>query len=117
MADSTLLPTPPTQLKTELSTDSFEVSEVTMTGSTFIPSPPTQITTELSSDSISTTARGSEVHSPFSERTNSTPASELSSIEALREFKSTKIGVSKANARAKAATLSLVEQVCGISDE
>lgn len=79
------------------------------------PKAAVELTTELISDSITTTARGSEVHSPTTHRTSSTPASELSSIEALKEFKSTKIGVSKANARAKAATLSLVEQVCGIS--
>lgn len=80
-----------------------------------LPSPVVEVTTELTSDSIATTARGSEVHSPSSNRTTSTPASDLSSIEALKGFKSTNLGVSKENARAKAATLSLVEQVSGVS--
>ncbi|KFY56046.1 hypothetical protein V496_06817 [Pseudogymnoascus sp. VKM F-4515 (FW-2607)] len=76
-----------------------------------LPAPVVEVTTELTSDSIATTARGSEVHSPSSNRTTSTPASELSSIEALKGFKAANLGVSKENARAKAATLSLVEQV------
>lgn len=85
-----------------------------------IPAPVVEVTTvevaaELTSESIATTARGSEVHSPSSHRTASTPASELSSIEALKAFKTTNLGVSKENARAKAATLSLVEQVSGVS--
>jgi hypothetical protein len=69
--------------------------------------------TELSSESVLSTARHSEVPSPTSRRTDSTPASELSSIEALAEFKTAKAKITKENARIKAATLSLVEQVSG----
>lgn len=79
-----------------------------------LPAPVVEVTTELTSDSIATTARGSEVHSPSSNRTTSTPASELSSIEALKGFKAANLGVSKENARIKSATLSLVEQVSGV---
>jgi hypothetical protein len=85
-----------------------------MTETADLPQPVVEVTTELTTDSIATTARGSEVQSPTSNRTASTPASELSSVEALKGFKSTNLGVSKENARAKAATLSLVEQVCGV---
>lgn len=88
-----------------------------MTKTADLSAPVVEVTTELTSESIATTARGSEVQSPSSDRTTSTPASELSSVEALKEFKSTNLGVSKENARAKAATLSLVEQVCGVFHE
>lgn len=90
-----------------------------MTETVDLPAPVVEVTTvevaaELTSESIATTARGSEVHSPSSHRTASTPASELSSIEALKGFKTANLGVSKENARVKAATLSLVEQVSGV---
>lgn len=85
-----------------------------MTETAELPAPVVEVATDLTSDSIATTARGSEVHSPSSNRTTSTPASDLSSIEALKGFKATNLSVSKENARAKAATLSLIEQVCGV---
>ncbi|OAF56221.1 hypothetical protein VC83_07542 [Pseudogymnoascus destructans] len=71
-----------------------------MTETVDLPAPVVEVTTE-----------GCEVHSPSSHRTASTPASELSSIEAVKGFKIANLGVSKENARAKAATLSLVEQI------
>lgn len=76
------------------------------------PELPVKIDVQHSFDSITSTPRESETHSPLSQRSHSdsTPTSELS-IEALKKLKSTRISVGKANAKIKAASLSLIEQV------
>lgn len=72
----------------------------------------TEIIIDLNTETLPNTAGPSEAQSPTSQETNETPATEVSDIEALnKEFSTIKKSVSKENARAKAATLSLVEQV------
>lgn len=63
-------------------------------------------------DSVPPTTGNSQAQSPLSEETHETPGTEVSDIEALdKEFSAIKKSPSKESARAKAATLSLIEQV------
>ena len=63
-------------------------------------------------DSVPPTTGNSQAQSPLSAETHETPGTEVSDIEALdKEFSAIKKSTSKENARAKAATLSLIEQV------
>lgn len=73
---------------------------------------PIELNIKLNLETLSNTAGPSEAQSPVSQETNETPGTEVSDIEALnKEFSTLKKSVSKEDARAKAATLSLVEQV------
>lgn len=75
---------------------------------------PDKKTTEinLNTEILPSTAGPSEAQSQTSQETDETPGTEVSDVEALnKEFSTIKRSVSKENARAKAATLSLVEQV------
>lgn len=63
-------------------------------------------------DSVPPTTGNSQAQSPLSAKTQETPGTEVSDIEALdKEFSAIGRSPSKENARAKAATLSLIEQV------
>lgn len=73
------------------------------------PELPERLANGHSSDSVTT--RDSEPQSPLSLRahSNSTPTTDLSSIEVL---KAARVEIGNANARLKASSLSLIEQVC-----
>lgn len=72
---------------------------------------PVELAIELPTESVPATTGNSQAQSPLSQETNETPGTEVSDIEALdKEFSTIKKSVLKENARAKAATLSLVEQ-------
>ena len=89
-------------LKTESTTSTIENAGMTPAG----------LSIDLNPETIPNTAGPSEAQSPLSQDTNETPGTEVSDIEALnKEFSTLKKSVSKENARAKAATLSLIEQV------
>ena len=81
-----------------------------------IETKPAELAIELPTESVPATTGNSQAQSPLSQETNETPGTEVSDIEALeKEFSTIKKSVSKENARAKAATLSLIEQVSQFS--
>ena len=90
------------ELKAEDTPSTIENSEIR----------PTELSIDLNTETLPNTAGPSEAQSPLSQETNETPGTEVSDIEALnKEFSTLKKSVSKENARAKAAGLSLIEQV------
>ena len=94
------------ELKHESTQTTSEVTEIpeTKVDELVIELPP--------QDSVPPTTGNSQAQSPLSEETHETPGTEVSDIEALdKEFSAIKKSPSKENARAKAATLSLIEQV------
>ncbi len=72
---------------------------------------PADLNLDLTTESLPVPTLHSEAQSPTSQVTNETPQTEISSIEALKEFSSKRTNIPNEKARAKAATLSLVEQV------